>query len=186
MGLLISTVSSAQNSPVPPKYNRYEAYLDSLSAQLAGKRFPDFRIPAASGKQELTNKDLAGKVVFVNFWFTDCPPCMAEMKGLNLLYDSLKKNKDFKFLSITFDPETTLNKTVDKYNIKYPVVRMDKEDTKRLNFRNGYPTSFILDRKGVVIFFRAGGDIDEENATDDILKILYPKIAKELVPVISE
>ena len=35
-----------------------------------------------------------GKVVVINFWATWCPPCIAEMPSLDLLYQNYKNNDD--------------------------------------------------------------------------------------------
>ena len=39
--------------------------------------------------------DLKGKVVFLNFWRTSCGPCIAEMPGIERLYDSLRGENIF-------------------------------------------------------------------------------------------
>ena len=40
-----------------------------------------------------TTADLKGKVVFINFWASWCPPCRAEMPSLENLYQKLKNPK---------------------------------------------------------------------------------------------
>src|SRR5688572_15469563 len=42
--------------------------------------------------------DLAGKVVFINFWASWCPPCRAEMPALNDLYNQFRNDDRFVFL----------------------------------------------------------------------------------------
>ena len=95
--LLISHLASAQDSLQIPKFNNYDEYIEYQSAKISGKKFPEFNISSTAGQRSFSNNDLANKVVFVNFWFTNCPPCMAEMKALNQLYDTLKGNRDFVF-----------------------------------------------------------------------------------------
>jgi len=177
--LFICYNASAQNAGTAKKVDSYEAYMDSISNLVVGKKFPDF-LAEFKDVPIKSNKDLENKVVFVNFWFANCMPCMAEMKGLNELYEKLKANPDFLFFSISFDPDTIVQKVTERFAIRYPVTRMSRDETKRLNFQNGYPTSFILDRKGIIRFFKLGGDIDEDNASDDVLKYIYPKIMEQL------
>ncbi len=65
-----------------------------------GKQFPGF---FAKNNQTLNNSTLNGKVVFINFWFELCSPCIAEFEGLNSLYNNFKDQKDFQFISFTFE-----------------------------------------------------------------------------------
>jgi thiol-disulfide isomerase/thioredoxin len=50
----------------------------------------------AKGKT-VTLSALKGKVVFINFWATWCPPCMAEMPSINTLYQKLGTIKTLYF-----------------------------------------------------------------------------------------
>ncbi len=54
---------------------------------LSGIRFKD-----AKGNQ-VDLGDLKGKVIFLNFWATWCPPCRAEMPSVNKLYKQFKADK---------------------------------------------------------------------------------------------
>src|SRR4051812_1290046 len=52
---------------------------------------PDVLFQDTKGKT-IHLADLKGKVVFINFWATWCPPCIAEMPSINGLYEKLKNN----------------------------------------------------------------------------------------------
>ncbi|UOQ78908.1 TlpA family protein disulfide reductase [Hymenobacter sp. 5516J-16] len=47
-------------------------------------------------------RDLQGKVLLVNLWASWCPPCVAEMPGLQKLYNQVDKRK-VAFVMISFD-----------------------------------------------------------------------------------
>src|SRR5690242_13240843 len=44
-----------------------------------------------------------GKVVFINFWATWCPPCRAEMPSVNAFYRKVKNDPNIIFLSVDVD-----------------------------------------------------------------------------------
>lgn len=148
-------------------------------AKCLGKQFGRFDV-TTSDLSTFSNANFANKVVFVNFWFEGCTPCVAEMGGLNKLYDSLKNKKDFLFASFTFDPDSTINKIKNRYNIKYNIFHLSEEECHRLNFNFGFPASFVLDRKGVVTYYKFGGKIDKDQSTNEVLAQIYPAIKQEL------
>ncbi len=53
--------------------------------------------------EELTLGDFKEDIVLINFWASWCPPCIAEMPGLNQLYE--KKKQEIGFLMITWDKD---------------------------------------------------------------------------------
>jgi hypothetical protein len=63
---------------------------------------------------------------------------------------------------------------------KYKVVSLPEETIRRLNLNNGFPTSFILDRYGLIKFVKLGGSSDKKIANKIVLSEFYPKIMAEL------
>jgi hypothetical protein len=108
---------------------------------------------------------------------------MAEMHGLNRMFEKLKDKKDFEFISFTYEPESVIKEIILKYNIKYKVIHIDKTECYRLNFNNGYPTSLILDKDCRIKFIKVGGAINEDGddiAGAQVMEILLPKILDQL------
>ncbi|MDR6782203.1 thiol-disulfide isomerase/thioredoxin [Pedobacter africanus] len=74
--------------------------VDKLSA---GKTPPPFVLKDLNGK-DVTLKDFAGKVIYMDFWASWCSPCRYEMKnGSPKLHEKFKDNKDVVFLYISLD-----------------------------------------------------------------------------------
>lgn len=63
---------------------------------------------------------------------------------------------------------------------KYKIVHTEKTECYRLNFNNGFPTSFIIDKKGKIVYSKLGGQIDKAKASQEILSEVYPKILEHL------
>jgi thiol-disulfide isomerase/thioredoxin len=72
-----------------------------FAAQLLDGPAPDIEVKQADGST-LRLSDLRGKVVFVNFWATWCPPCRAEMPDLEKLAETMK-HVPFEILAVSSD-----------------------------------------------------------------------------------
>ena len=130
--------------------------------------------------RKVSNDLLKNKVVLINFWFEGCHPCMAEMDALNELHTTLKSNKDFLFVSFTWDNPETIKRVKEKYNINFGILSTDDIECQRLNFSNGYPTSIILDRSGTIKYLHSGGSVEKEKARELVMNELLVEIKKIL------
>lgn len=112
-----------------------------------GKPVPDIELRTIGGKV-YRMKDLAGKVVVLNFWFTQCIPCIEEMPSLNRLVKEYR-DKDVVFFGITYDNVKTLRSGfLARYPFDFNIVSDSRSITEM--FSAGYPTTYIIDRKGIV------------------------------------
>jgi thiol-disulfide isomerase/thioredoxin len=59
----------------------------------------DLRFKEVDGFKEFSLKDFKCKPVFLNFWATWCPPCIAEMPSIQELYNEYKEDVAFIFIS---------------------------------------------------------------------------------------
>ncbi|MEI8058627.1 MAG: TlpA disulfide reductase family protein, partial [Ferruginibacter sp.] len=127
-----------------------------------------------------SNASLKGKVVFINFWFEACPPCVAEFDALNALYLKYKNDPKFIFVSFSSDSLETVNSVQQKYHIAFPVISISKEECYRLNQQNGFPTSIILNTAGKIQFLHTGGSLEKEEIKLYFNTTLYPAIQEAL------
>jgi len=138
---------------------------------------PDFTLDDMDAKPHALH-DYRGKVVLINFWATWCPPCRKEMPALEALYQKLGgesfavlavnqwEDADHVFaytgdlnvfptFPILFDPESTIS---EQYGVK------------------GLPTSFLIDKKGQLVYRAVGGrDFDHPQVEQLIRELLAEK-----------
>ncbi len=77
------------------------AAASDLNAQLVQGPAPDFEVVRGDGTK-LRLSDLRGKVVFINFWATWCPPCRKEIPDLEELAKKMK-HVPFEILAVSSD-----------------------------------------------------------------------------------
>jgi thiol-disulfide isomerase/thioredoxin len=113
-------------------------------------RRPAYAITTRSG-QVITADSLRGRVVFVNVWATWCPPCRAEMPALQQLADAYA-NEGLIMLGLSVDrgPARSVDEFLASRHITYPVAIVGDDVIAAFGGVRGYPTSFLVDRQGVV------------------------------------
>ena len=100
---------------------------------------------------------LAGKVVFINFWATWCPPCIHEMPSINDLRKSFKDNDQIVFLMVDVDGEIEQSSAFMKDN-KYDLpVFIPNSNIPSDYLAGAIPTTVILDKKGQMADRMEGG-----------------------------
>ena len=118
-------------------------------AALSGKA-PDFELENfAGGKTRLA--DYRGKVVLLNFWATWCGPCVAEAPDFVDLYKK-HREKGLVILGVSLDqnPRAILYPFIRRHKIDYPILLGDRRVAAAYGGITGIPTTFLIDREGMV------------------------------------
>lgn len=122
----------------------------------------DFTLTDQYGKTHKLS-DYEGKVVFLNFWATWCPPCKEEMPYIEQLYKDYNKNNDDVVILGVASPnlgregsrEHVVNFLKDQGYI-FPVV-LDEDGALAYQYGiNAFPTTFIIDKEGYVTQYIPG------------------------------
>lgn len=111
---------------------------------------PDFALKDLNGK-ELKLKDFRGKIVFLNFWATWCPPCRAEMPSMERLYSEFK-DKDLAVLAVDLrESAKKVQAFKEKYDLNFPIL-LDSDGTIGLTYGiRSIPTTYLVDKEGYII-----------------------------------
>lgn len=121
-----------------------------ISTDLSNIKFKD-----ANGN-EINLAELNGKVVFINFWATWCPPCLAEMPSINKLHQQFGADNDVAFIMV--DADSNFEKSLsymNKRQYKMPVYTMASSISENL-FKGSLPTTIVFDKKGRIAFQEEG------------------------------
>ncbi len=99
---------------------------------------------------------LRGKVVFVNFWASWCPPCRAEMPSLNRLYEEFKGDERIVFIFLNEDDDLAKAKDyLSKENFDIPLFKYGSGMPTEV-FSGSLPTTIIIDKQGAMIYHHEG------------------------------
>lgn len=99
--------------------------------------------------------DVPGDVVILNFWFTTCPPCRAEIPELSKFHDS---HPDVPMYGVSTDvgmPTGRLKAQSERLGITYPVLHDARAEVAALYGVSSFPTTLII-RGGNVVGARVG------------------------------
>lgn len=114
----------------------------------------DYDFPLRNLNGEAFNlEETRGEVVLINFWATWCPPCIAEMPGLQELYTDY--GREVRFLFIARDKEEKVQAFLEKKGYDIPVYYEQALVPKQLYY-GGLPTTFIIDGHGKIVVSKVG------------------------------
>lgn len=113
-------------------------------------REPVFEVRTRDGRL-LTADSLRGRVVVVNVWATWCAPCRVEMPALQQLATAYAADGVVVLgLSVDRGPASEVDAFLAERGITYPVAIVDERTIAAFGGVRGYPTSLLLDRRGVI------------------------------------
>jgi thiol-disulfide isomerase/thioredoxin len=116
----------------------------------------DFSMNLTNSKGEKVEmEELRGKVIFLNIWATWCPPCVAEMPGINKLYKDVEKDKVV-FIMLSVDQD--FQKAIDFHNRKgYDFEIYEAAGgLPQLYQSQSIPTTYVIDTSGKLVLTHMG------------------------------
>ncbi len=124
---------------------------DEATLVKIGDKAPNFTFETENGKTKQLS-ELKGKVVWINFFATWCPPCRQELPHLQKeVYNKLKNNPNFELIILGREhtwEEINKFKTDNKFNMPfYPDV---ERKVFSLYANQNIPRNFIIDKEGKI------------------------------------
>ncbi len=134
---------------------------------------PDFTLDTLDGDQ-MTLSDLRGKVVMINLWASWCPPCRDEMPAIENVYQA-NKEQGLEVLAVNVtnqDSEAAVSAFVQELDLSFPIL-LDRQGavSRRYQLR-ALPTTFFIDREGIIRAVVPGGPMSESLIQSKIADLL--------------
>jgi len=130
---------------------------------LVGVHAPPFSRPSLSGGTTLSPASAKGKVLILDFWATYCKPCEKEFPKLQALADKMSGALVVYALSED-DALDGIAAFVKKTGVRFPI-GWDQGNVISERYKlEKMPTSYVVDKKGIVRFVHGGYADGEEEA----------------------
>lgn len=145
----------------------------------AGDEAPPFTLPALRSDAEVRIADYRGKVVYLDFWASWCPPCLVSLPLMSELRDRyVAAGEPFEVIAVNVDTDTADALDFLDFDLETPLSYLLLRDpagrVPALYDLPAMPTSYLIDAQGRVRLvhegFRQGDLADIEAAIDAVLE----------------
>ncbi len=110
----------------------------------------NFSFTDINGKVTST-ANLKGKVIFINFWASWCPPCRAEIPSIDELYKKLKNDNRYVFIFINEDEDKTKAiKFIEDNHFTIPLHSSTGVVPNEI-YSGSLPTTIVIDKSGKIV-----------------------------------
>jgi peroxiredoxin len=145
----------------------------SQQHELIGKPAPSFSLNSANGRGKVALASLKGKVVIVDFWATWCGPCKESFPKLQELYTKYQAS-GVELVGLSEDDK---NEGIAEFgqahgSVKFPIGWDPEKGIAGQYKPPTMPTSFIIDKNGIVRFAHVGYHDNDQAEIEKELKTL--------------
>jgi len=136
-----------------------------------GNLAPDFQLQNVDG-QTVSLGNLRGKPVLINFWATWCSPCRSEMPYIQEIYEEWS-DKGLVVLAINIgESSSKAEEFMQSYNLSFTVLLDTKQDVAQRYNITGIPTTFFIDKDGIIQDKVIGAFQNKAQIEDRLSKII--------------
>ncbi len=130
---------------------------------------PDWSFPTPNG-DTISLSDFRGKYVILDFWYQSCFACIKSLPSLQQIHDTYK-DKNVVLIGINpFDKDADrLVKFITNNEITYPIAMAYGSDIQEKYQISAYPTYYILDPEGKIIYVQEGYDSNQKRKIKTLL-----------------
>lgn len=146
---------------------------EQVPTDFASNREPEHALFENKDNEVVQLASLKGKVVFINFWATWCPPCIAEMPTIQTLYSEFKDNENVVFMMVDVDNKREKSqKFMDKRKFDLPVYT-PVSSIPSSYLGGAIPTTIVINKYGRMVFKHEGmGDFSNDEFKTFITQLI--------------
>ena len=133
----------------------------ATAALKAGERPTRVTLSDLTGARFVLPDAYGGRVLVVHFWASWCPPCFREIDALASVFGEYRE-RGFAPVSVNVgETKAVVTESLRHRTVTYPILLDTESATARLYGVVGLPTTFVLDRTGLVTL-KVLGEIDRD------------------------
>jgi len=121
--------------------------------------------------QTISLKEMKGKTIFINFWATWCPPCIAEMPSIQQLYRQFENNPQVAFLLVSNEKPEKISRFMQKHQFSLPIYSAMARSP-QIFASASIPVSFIVSPAGEIVVKKTGSAKWHGNKMIDLINEL--------------
>lgn len=146
---------------------------NQISVPQVGFLAPDFSLESIDG-EPVTLADLRGQAVLLNIWASWCPPCRAEMPAMEIIFQEYQ-DRGVVILAVNSTVQDQKSAAVDFVNelgLTFPILFDYDGSVSRAYRVEALPTSYFIDKEGIIREIVIGGPMPEALLRQRIEKML--------------
>lgn len=147
-----------------------------MTSVIFAEKAPDFSLSDINGNH-FNLSSCKGKIVFLDFWATWCPPCRKAIPAIKELHKTLDSN-DVIIMGINIEEEqSTIEQFIKDNDIKYSVLLGDDKVCEKYKV-TAFPSFFIIDTNGEIIKYYRGYYDGLEKEWKEVINALIKELKK--------
>ncbi len=139
----------------------------------AAEPAPDFPLSTFPDNTEINLKDFKGRVVYLDFWATWCPPCRKSFPWMDEMHERYK-DEGLIIIAVTVDKKREQIEQFIKKTEPAFIIAHDPAGTVAKAYKiRAMPTSYLINKNGQLVMTHAGfRSIDKDKLETTIQSLL--------------
>ena len=150
---------------------------ETQQAALNHQTAPDCQAPILGEQEQLNLSNYRGKVVYMDFWASWCPPCRISLPLLNELHNELQA-EGFEVVAINGDENREdLLRFLQQCPVDFTIAVDPEGKCPQAYEVVAMPSSYLIDRKGIVRHVHQGFRKEDIEAIRQLVRALLAEPA---------